>query len=64
MRYVAVYPTSSPGRRKAVTIHNTIDKMIERYECGLPPKVLFKAVEELNEPKDDVKRLKAIDELR
>ena len=38
--------------------------MIERYECGLPPKVLSKAVEELNEPEDDVKRLKAIDELR
>ena len=49
---------------KLLPIHNTKDKMTERYECGLSPKVLAKAVEELNEPEDNVERLRAIDELR
>ena len=35
-----------------------------RYECNLSPKVLAKAVEELNEPEDNAERLRAIDELR
>lgn len=39
-------------------------EMAPRYECKLPPKVLAKAVEELNEPEDNVERLRAIDELR
>ena len=38
--------------------------MSQRYECNLPPKVLAKAAEELNEPEDNVERLRAIDELR
>uniref|UniRef100_H2ZHQ0 CRAL-TRIO domain-containing protein n=1 Tax=Ciona savignyi TaxID=51511 RepID=H2ZHQ0_CIOSA len=35
-----------------------------RYECKLPPDLLEKAVNELNEPRDNAERLKAIDELR
>ncbi|CAK8673740.1 unnamed protein product [Clavelina lepadiformis] len=37
---------------------------IKRYECTLSPKLLEKAVKELNEPRDNEKRLQAIDELR
>lgn len=35
-----------------------------RYECTLSPELLDKAVEELNEPRDNGERLKAIDSLK
>ena len=38
--------------------------MSSRYQCKLPPAVLAKAVEELNEPEDEVERWRAIDQLR
>ncbi|XP_076821293.1 alpha-tocopherol transfer protein-like [Clavelina lepadiformis] len=38
--------------------------MTARYECTLSPELLEKAVTELNEPRDNAERLKAIDELR
>lgn len=38
--------------------------MGERYICNLSPKALTKAVEELNEPEDNDKRLAAIDDLK
>ena len=42
-----------------------LDMMTQaRYQCTLSPKLLHKAVTELNEPRDNAERLKAIDELR
>ena len=38
--------------------------MAGRYECKLSPEVLKKAIEELNEPEDNSKRLAAIYRLR
>nr|XP_039256803.1 alpha-tocopherol transfer protein-like [Styela clava] len=38
--------------------------MGERYKCTLSPELLKKAIEELNEPEDNDKRLAAIDKLR
>ena len=38
--------------------------MTARYECNLSPELLERAVNELNEPRDNQERLKAIDQLR
>ena len=38
--------------------------MTKRYECKLSPALLAKAVEELNEPEDNIERLAAIDSLK